>query len=151
MAVAEVGTARLCGAQFAHLGDFTLESGQGIRDCRLGMLGSGKLVDTSRYFVVAVDALGNAVSTSPSNSERQPQMRFPKITIRDMVNSEYELATKVPSTSRGCCGPTSCICRVIAVLSSTVRPLRSGRPSTRFSAGSGGTVARVRREASLPQ
>jgi homoserine O-acetyltransferase len=42
-----------------------------------------------------VDALSNGVSTSPSNSKDQPRMKFPKITIRDMVNSEHELLTKV--------------------------------------------------------
>ena len=111
--------------QFAVLGDFRLESGEQIRNLRLGyrtfgrlnsdksnvvlvptwfsgttsdfqlLFGSGKLIDASLYFIVAIDALGNGVSTSPSNSQQQPRMRFPKITIRDMVNSQYELVTKV--------------------------------------------------------
>ncbi len=111
--------------QFAALGDFKLESGEYIHDCRLGyrtfgrlngdksnvvlvptwlagttsdledLFGSGQLVDASIYFVVAIDSLSNGVSASPSNSRRQPRMRFPKITIRDMVNSQYQLVTKV--------------------------------------------------------
>ena len=44
------------------------------------------IVDTSRFAVIVVDALGNGVSSSPSNSTN-----FPAITIRDMVNSQREL------------------------------------------------------------
>ncbi|MFL6213121.1 MAG: alpha/beta fold hydrolase [Blastocatellia bacterium] len=110
--------------QFARLGDFELVSGEVIRDCRIGYrtfgklnadksnailvptwalgtteqlmtnFGSGRLIDTTKYFVVAVDALGNGVSSSPSNSQSQPRMRFPKFTVRDMVNTQHELLTK---------------------------------------------------------
>ena len=45
------------------------------------------------YFVVLIDALANGVSSSPSNSTAQPRMKFPKITVRDMVNTEHELLT----------------------------------------------------------
>jgi len=108
----------------ASLGDFKLVSGEVIRDCRIGYriyghlngnqsnailfpswfagtskeledyFGPGKLVDTSMYYVIAVDALGNRVSSSPSNSSRQPRMKFPRISIRDMVNSQYRLITE---------------------------------------------------------
>ncbi len=111
--------------QFAQLGDFKLESGEVLRDCRIGyrtlgqlnpeksnvilvptwaggttehLLGSagpGKLADTSKYYVILVDALSNGVSTSPSSSVAQPQMRFPKITIRDMVNTQHEMLVTV--------------------------------------------------------
>lgn len=37
----------------------------------LQFLGPEKVVDTSKYFVVLVDAIGNGVSTSPSNSKKQ--------------------------------------------------------------------------------
>jgi hypothetical protein len=87
--------------RFAELGDFRLVSGEVIHDCRLGyrtfgklnaeksnavlfptwftgttenlvgLIGPGKLVDP--------DALGNGVSSSPSNSKQQPRMRFPSI------------------------------------------------------------------------
>jgi homoserine O-acetyltransferase len=110
--------------QFAELGDFKLESGEVIRDCRIGYrtfgtlnsnqsnavlfptwalgtteqlagsIGSNKLVDSTKYYVIAVDALANGVSSSPSNSQSQPRMKFPKITIRDMVNTQHELLTK---------------------------------------------------------
>lgn len=111
--------------QFAALADFRLESGETLRNCRIGYrtfgkldgkranavlfptwftgaskdlagnIGPGKMVDPSRYFVIAVDALGNGVSSSPSNSDAQPRMRFPKFTIRDMVKSQHELLTRV--------------------------------------------------------
>lgn len=111
--------------QFARLGDFRLESGEVIRDCRIGYrtfgalnkdksnvvlattwasgtteqfagnVGPGRLIDSTRYYVVAVDALANGVSSSPSNSRLQPRMRFPKFTLRDTVNTQHRLLTKV--------------------------------------------------------
>ncbi len=114
------------GAQLmASLGDLKLESGQVIRDCRIGYrtygqldaakgnailfptwfggttgqladnFGSGKMIDTGKYFVIAVDAIGNGVSSSPSNSQTQPRMKFPRFSIRDMVESQHRLATEV--------------------------------------------------------
>lgn len=110
--------------QFADIGDFKTESGETIRDCRIGYrtfgtlnsnksnailfptwalgtteqlissFGPGKLVDSTKYYGIAVDALANGVSSSPSNSKLQPRMSFPKITIRDMVNTQHELLTK---------------------------------------------------------
>jgi homoserine O-acetyltransferase len=52
-------------------------------------------VDSSRYFVIAVDALGNGTSSSPSNSDAQPGRDFPRVTIRDLVESQFWLATRV--------------------------------------------------------
>ena len=54
-----------------------------------GMIGPGELADTSKYYVIAADALGNGISSSPSNSEH-----FPDITIADMVRSQYLLLTQ---------------------------------------------------------
>jgi homoserine O-acetyltransferase len=110
--------------KFASLGDFKLESGEVIRDCRIGYRTFGKLkaddsnailiptwangttdqlqhsigpkngvVDYVDYYVVLIDALANGISTSPSNSTAQPRMKFPKITVRDMVNSQYQVLT----------------------------------------------------------
>jgi homoserine O-acetyltransferase len=59
------------------------------------LVGPGKLVDSSKYYVVLVGALGNGVSSSPSNSRRQPRLRFPSISIRDMVESQHRLLTRV--------------------------------------------------------
>jgi homoserine acetyltransferase len=63
----------------------------------LANVGPGKMADTSRYYFVLIDALSNGVSSSLSNSARQPHMHFPKITVRDMVDTEHELLTKVLS------------------------------------------------------
>ncbi len=43
------------------------------------------------YFVVCKDAIGNGLTTSPSNSKLQPRMQFPKFVIRDMIKSQYRL------------------------------------------------------------
>jgi homoserine acetyltransferase len=110
--------------QSFDLGDLALENGEVIRGCRIGyrtygsldaagsnavlvapwlmgtsrevaaQIGPGKLVDSTRYFVVAVDALGNGVSSSPSNSKAQPGESFPAFSIRDMVESEHRLLTR---------------------------------------------------------
>ena len=58
------------------------------------LIGPGKLVDTTRFFGIAVDALADGVSSSPSNSATQHGAAFPAITIRDMVRAEYRLATE---------------------------------------------------------
>jgi homoserine O-acetyltransferase len=109
--------------KFADLGDFRLESGEVIRQCRIGYrtfgnlnagrsnavlfptwfsgtsqalsgnIGPGKVVDSSRYYVIAVDALGDGVSSSPSNSVAQPRLHFPRFSIRDMVESQHRLLT----------------------------------------------------------
>src|SRR5271155_4788943 len=85
--------------QFAELGNCKLDSGQQITGCRLGYrtwgklnadgsnavlfptwftgtsaqlggnVGAHKLVDPAKYFMIAVDALGDGVSSSPSNSK----------------------------------------------------------------------------------
>ena len=111
--------------RFAEFGDFKLQNGQIIKNFRLGYrtlgeLNAGKsnavlwpswlggnsqqlleyagpknVVDTERYFVVLVDAIGNGVSSSPSNSEKQPRKAFPEFTIRDMVEAERRLVTEV--------------------------------------------------------
>jgi homoserine O-acetyltransferase len=118
-------TAVAQGQRFVQLGDFRVESGEVIRACRIGYrtfgklndeksnailfttwasgtteqlqsnIGPGKLVDDSKYFVIAIDALSNGVSSSPSNSRLQPRMRFPKLTIRDMVNTQREVLTRI--------------------------------------------------------
>src|SRR6266850_4632713 len=111
--------------RFAELGDFKLESGAIIRDCRVGyrtfgklagdksnaivfttwasgtteqaksIIGPGNLMDSEKYFVVAIDALANGVSSSPSNSKQQPRMSFPRFTLRDTVDTQHELLIKV--------------------------------------------------------
>jgi homoserine O-acetyltransferase/O-succinyltransferase len=50
-----------------------------------------KLVDTKRFHLILVDALGDGVSSSPSNSKAQPRLAFPRFTIADMVESQRRL------------------------------------------------------------
>jgi homoserine O-acetyltransferase len=55
------------------------------------MIGPGKALDPDKYFIICTDAIGNGLTTSPSNSKTQPRMAFPKFTMRDMVESQYRL------------------------------------------------------------
>jgi homoserine O-acetyltransferase len=110
--------------QFAELGDLRLENGlaiEGFRQCyvthgtlnadrsnailvlsainsthhRLDFLiGPGRALDTSRWFIIAADAIGNGMSTSPSNSPVQPNACFPRFVVRDMVTAQYRLLTE---------------------------------------------------------
>jgi homoserine O-acetyltransferase len=107
--------------QFASIGNFLLENGQQINDCKIGFRTFGKLnakrsnaviyptgggsttfmvesffgvgmdVDTTRFYLILIDALGNGVSSSPSNSISQPKTLFPQFSIKDMVNTQYKM------------------------------------------------------------
>ena len=107
--------------QLYPMGDFKLESGEAIRDFNLSyvthgtlnadksnavllltaisgnhhrtdyLVGPGRAFDPARYFIICVDAIGNGLTTSPSNSKAQPGMQFPRFNIRDMVNSAWRL------------------------------------------------------------
>src|SRR5437763_11489240 len=104
-----------------RIGDLTLESGEVIKDCSISyvthgtlnaqksnailmvtaisgnhhrldfLIGPGKGLDTSKYFVVATDAIGNGLTTSPSNSQAQPRMKVPKFVMPDVVISQQKL------------------------------------------------------------
>jgi len=111
--------------RFANLRDFKLHNGSVIRDFTLGYrtlgtlnadrsnailwpswlggtsqdlleyIGPDKILDPSKYFVILVDAIGNGVSSSPSNHKSQPLGNFPEFQIRDMVEAEHRLAVDV--------------------------------------------------------
>src|ERR1700743_2687830 len=102
--------------KFADLGSCKLVSGSIIQNCRIGYrtwgapkpdrsnailfptwcsgtsaniagaVGADKLVDPNKYFIIAVDALGDGVSSSPSNSPAQHRPDFPPYPIQDIVN-----------------------------------------------------------------
>src|SRR3954466_10643533 len=55
------------------------------------MIGPGKALDPAKYFIICTDAIGNGLTTSPSNSKLQPRIAFPKFAIRDMVQSQVRL------------------------------------------------------------
>ncbi|TAH19333.1 MAG: alpha/beta fold hydrolase [Cytophagales bacterium] len=108
--------------QFASLGNFKLVSGESIEDCKIAYRAYGTLnaeksnvilaptwfsgtseqlknslrmmIDSTRFYVILVDALGNGVSSSPTNSKKQKGKKFPKFTIEDMVNSQYKMLTE---------------------------------------------------------
>ena len=60
------------------------------------LLGPGRLVDTTRYHVIVVDALGDGISSSPSTTNGN----FPQFTIEDMVETQYRLAKEVLGLKR---------------------------------------------------
>lgn len=102
--------------QLVNIGNLATSSGEEIKNCKIGYRTVGKLnadksnailwptwfggtseeivnpsfiagfIDTTQYYIIAVDALTNGVSFSPSNS-----INFPEVSIRDMVNSQYNL------------------------------------------------------------
>jgi homoserine O-acetyltransferase/O-succinyltransferase len=55
------------------------------------LIGDGAPLDTASHCVIVIDALGNGLSSSPSNSLQQPGSAFPRFTIRDMVESQRRL------------------------------------------------------------
>ncbi|MDA8369110.1 MAG: homoserine O-acetyltransferase [Nocardiopsaceae bacterium] len=61
-----------------------------------GLVGPGRALDTDRFFVVAPNALGGCQGStgpsSPAADGRPWGSRFPRITIRDLVNAETGLA-----------------------------------------------------------
>jgi len=107
--------------QSHKIGDLQLESGETIKDFAISyvthgklnekksnailmvtaisgnhhrldfLIGPGKALDTDKYFIICTDAIGNGLTTSPSNSAAQPRMKFPKFLIRDMVTSQKKL------------------------------------------------------------
>jgi homoserine O-acetyltransferase len=111
--------------KFGKIGNFKLVNVQVIKDCLIGyhtcgklnsncsnvipfltwfggtskdllsLKGSGMRADSSKYFVITIDALSNGISSSPSNSKLQPNNSSHPFTIRDMVKSEYILVTKI--------------------------------------------------------
>jgi len=55
------------------------------------LIGPGRGLDTDHLFVIKTNAIGNGLTTSPSNSATQHGPNFPHFTIRDMVESQYRL------------------------------------------------------------
>lgn len=111
-------------ARTARMGECHLQGGGVIEDCTLayrdlgdpqgrvlvfptwytgttehlvqfGYIGKGRMADTARYRVIAIDAFGNGQSSSPSNSAAQGGERFPQFNIADMVEAQHRLLTEV--------------------------------------------------------
>lgn len=109
--------------EFYNIKNFQTEEGLTIKDCKIGYRTFGKLnndssnvliysswfggnseaigtlinkynfIDTNKYFIIAIDALGNGVSSSISNSD-QPDSVFYSLSVSDMVNANYRLLTE---------------------------------------------------------
>jgi len=63
-----------------------------------GLIGAGRAIDTNNWFVVCANVLGGCQgSTGPASIDpatgKSYGMRFPTVTIRDMVRSQASLAT----------------------------------------------------------
>jgi homoserine O-acetyltransferase len=108
--------------QITPIGDLKVLGGT-IADCKIGYRSYGKLnahksngvlmltwfggvsknlegpdtwraIDTTRYFVMIVDALGDGISSSPSNSVMQHGRNFPAFSAVDMIESQHRLLTQ---------------------------------------------------------
>ncbi len=73
-----------------------------------GLFGPGKLLDTTRFFIVLPDGIGHGGSSKPSDGLRA---KFPRYTYDDMVRAQYLLLTQglgvnhlrfIMGTSMGC-------------------------------------------------
>ncbi len=108
-------------AQFFTLPDFAFEDGSVLPDLRIAydtqgtlspardnaillmpgatgdrhafdpLIGPGKMFDTDRYFVITIDPVGGAESTSPADGMGQD---FPRYTIRDMMEATQALVSR---------------------------------------------------------
>src|SRR6476659_5323949 len=107
------------------LGDVTLQHGATLRDAKLAyktygqlnadksnaivyptwysgrhwenewLIGEGRGLDPSRYFIIVPNMLGNGLSSSPSNTpEPFDRARFPDIAVQDNVAVQHRLVTE---------------------------------------------------------
>ncbi|MFC4084187.1 alpha/beta fold hydrolase [Amycolatopsis samaneae] len=108
-----------------ELGDFVLQHGATLRGARLAyqtygtlnaakdnaivyptwysgrhwdnewLIGEGRALDPSRYFVIVPNMLGNGLSSSPSNTPPPyDRARFPHVTMWDNVEAQHRLVTE---------------------------------------------------------
>lgn len=110
---------------YSNIGDLRLSGNKVISNCTIGYRTFGKLnsdssnviifptwfdgttneigkliqkysfLDTTKYFIIGIDALGNGLSSSPSNYNVYRINEYPDISIHDMVNSQFQLLTKI--------------------------------------------------------
>ena len=108
--------------QLAEFGDYQLENGAILKDAKIAYqtygelnesksnvilfptwyggtgeslkpyIGKDAMLDTTKFYIIVVDALGSGTSSSPSNSEVNSV--FPEFSIGDMVNLQHQLLTK---------------------------------------------------------
>ncbi|MGY4478296.1 alpha/beta fold hydrolase [Bradyrhizobium sp. USDA 3364] len=111
--------------QIHDLGNLALQRGATIRDCKLAyktygqlnaakdnvivyptwysgqhydnewLIGPGRALDPSKYFIIIPNMLGNGLSSSPSNTpEPYNGPRFPQVTAYDNVRAQHRLVTE---------------------------------------------------------
>jgi homoserine O-acetyltransferase len=109
-----------------ELGPYTLDSGDTLPDARLAyrtygslsvakdnavlvphmysgtsasmqvLIGEGRALDPSRYFIILPDQFGSGLSSSPSNTPAPfDRGRFPAVTIADDVRAQHRLVTEL--------------------------------------------------------
>lgn len=112
--------------KFANLGECKLESGEVIKDCRIGyrtlgtlnadksnavvvllpmwntsdssnivLYNEAKWVDPQKHFVIVIDTLANKVSVGPDNSKAQPGQKFPRVSVRDMMEIDRRVLKEI--------------------------------------------------------
>lgn len=60
-----------------------------------GLIGEGRALDPSRYFIILPDQFGSGLSSSPSNTPAPfDRGRFPAVTIADDVRAQHRLVTE---------------------------------------------------------
>ena len=60
-----------------------------------GLIGEGRALDPSRYFIILPDQFGSGLSSSPSNTPAPfDRGRFPSVTIADDVRAQHRLVTE---------------------------------------------------------
>ena len=108
-------------AELFGLGDLALDSGEVLRDAQLAyvafgslnaardnailvpsyytgthressaLVGDGRALDPSRYFILLVNLFGNGESSSPSNHPHQGGVKFPRLSLFDNVRAHWQL------------------------------------------------------------
>jgi homoserine O-acetyltransferase/O-succinyltransferase len=59
------------------------------------LIGEGRALDPSRYFIIIPNMLGNGLSSSPSNTPPpHDRARFPRVTVYDNVELQHRLVTE---------------------------------------------------------
>jgi homoserine O-acetyltransferase len=60
------------------------------------LIGPGRALDSTRYFIIVPNLFGNGLSSSPSNTAApNGSARFPDITLHDCVKQQHRLLTEV--------------------------------------------------------
>jgi homoserine O-acetyltransferase len=65
-----------------------------------GLIGSGKGVDTDKYFVIATNVIGSCFGSTGPMSDQYPseepyRLKFPVVTIKDMIRAQKQLLSSL--------------------------------------------------------